>query len=218
MRSADSPWAWVQEFYPLGFRFSFFEGRSPGDVLTTFDVDAATAEPMTFHDAGAAFFDQPNVYRVGEADGWGFAFEEFGGDHDAQLRALSTGGRAVSVFRVESGLTGFRHFRDGASTCSFDPLEPSRRIGPDADRFLAAMRRVALDPDVPVDLDHVSPAVAALDLVTELSGVRLDAAVARGPLLTGQAEPELSWMGDDEPDWPPVVAGVPFPGPGSTPG
>ena len=59
------------------------------------------------------------------------------------------------------------------------------------------MRRVGLDPDGEVDLDLISPAIAALDLVTELFGVRLDAATARGPLLTGRVEPDLSWMDDD---------------------
>jgi hypothetical protein len=59
------------------------------------------------------------------------------------------------------------------------------------------MRRVGLNPDGAVDLDRIDPAIAALDLVTELFGVRLDAEALRGPLLTGRVEPDMSWMDDD---------------------
>ena len=61
-------------------------------MLTAFGVDPAAAEMMTFDEAADEFFDYPDVYRVGETGGWGFAFEEFGGDaHEAQLRELSAG-------------------------------------------------------------------------------------------------------------------------------
>jgi hypothetical protein len=183
VRSAASPWTWVQDVYSLGFRLSFFEGRDPGEVLGAFG--AAGAEPLTKRGAVDEFgFDR--VVRVGEAGGWGFAVEEFGGDHRRQLRVLSAGGRAVSVTRVESADSSFEYVEDGVEACVFEPLFPGRRRGRDADRFLDEMRLVGLDPAGGIDLDRFSPAVAALDLVTELFGIRLDAAAVAGPLLTAE--------------------------------
>jgi hypothetical protein len=133
------------------------------------------------------------MYRVGETGGWGFAIEEFGGDHDDVLRALSVGGRAVSVSRVESAMSVFEYYDDGERTMWFEPLFPSRRTGRDADRFVDAMRRVGLDPDSRPNLALTAPAVAALDLVTDLFDIRLDRETAEGVLLTGAVEPDMAW-------------------------
>jgi hypothetical protein len=184
----------VPSTYSLGFRFSFFEGQGPDAVLTAFGIDPDDAEPLTREATAEEFGVDRGTYRVGSTDGWGFALEEFGGDHTRALRKLSAGGRAVSVTRVEDGTSSFEYHRDGERTCLFEPLFPSRRLGPDADRFVDAMRRVGLDPDGRPNLALIAPAVAALDLVTDLFGVRLSAETVDGVLLTGAVEPGLAWL------------------------
>ena len=191
MRSAGSPWAWVPSTYSLGFRFSFALRRSPEDLLAAFGIDPDDAEPLTREAAAEEF---GVACRVGAVDGWGFAVEEFGGDHTRALRKLSAGGAAASVCRVESGTSTFEYYRDGERTLWFEPLFPDRRHGPDADRFLAAMSRVGLDPSSRPNLALIAPAVAALDLVTELFGVRLARETVAGELLTAAVEPSLSWL------------------------
>jgi hypothetical protein len=166
-------------------------------VLTAFDVIPAEAEMMTFGEAGEEFYDYPNAYRAGEAGGWGFALEEFGGDHDAQLRELPAGG-------------GRSRWSASRPVCPFSPTSrtasrpaTSSRCPPttgSVPKRTASARRCAgsgWTRTDRVDLDLISPSIAALDLVTELFGVRLDAATARGPLLTGRVEPDLSWTDDD---------------------
>jgi hypothetical protein len=184
----------VPEVYPRGYRFSFVEGRGPDQVLAAFGVDPGDAEPLSREATEEEFGADPGLYRAGEAGGWGFLIEEFGGEHAEQLRALSTGARAASVCRVESGISVFEYFEDGELTCWFEPLVPSRRTGRDADRFADAMRRVGLDPDSRPNLALIAPAVAALDLVTDLFGVRLDRSTAEGVLLTGAVEPDMAWL------------------------
>jgi hypothetical protein len=193
VRSAGSAWAWVPEAYSLGYRFSFAEGHRPDAVLVASGVDPADAEPLTREATAEEFGVDPGTYRVGETGGWGFLVEEFGGDHDAVLRALSVGGRAVSVSRVESAMSVFEYYEDGERTLWFEPLIPARRTGRDADRFVEAMRRVGLDPDSRPNLALIAPAVAALDLVTELFDIRLDRDTAEGVLLTGAAAADLAW-------------------------
>jgi hypothetical protein len=184
----------VPEVYSLGFRFSFVEGHRPEAVLAAFGVDPADAEHLTREATAEEFGVDPGLYRVGDAAGWGFALEEFGGDHAEQLRTLSTGGRAVSVCKVESGMSVFEYYEDGERVCWFEPLAPDRRRGPDPDRFVAALRRVGLDPDRGPNLALTAPAVAALDLVTDLFGIRLDRETAEGVLLTGAVEPDMAWL------------------------
>jgi hypothetical protein len=193
VRSAGSAWAWVPEAYSLGFRFSFAEGHGPDAVLTAVGVDPADAEPLTREASAEEFGVDPGLYRAGETARWGFVIEEFGGDHDDALRALSVGGRAVSVSRVESAVSVFEYYEDGERTLWFEPLMPARRTGRDADRFVDAMRRVGLDPDSRPNLALIAPAVAALDLVTDLFGIGLDRATVEGVLLTGASATELAW-------------------------
>jgi hypothetical protein len=183
----------VPEVYPQGYRFSFAEGRGPDALLAAFGVDPADAEPLTREATAEEFGVDPGTYRVGESGGWGFLVEEVGGSHTDQLRELSTGGRAVSVCRVGSGTSLFEYYEDGERTLWFEPLFPDRRRGRDADRFLDAMGRVGLDPGGRLNLALVAPAVAALDLATDVSGVRLTREAAEGVLLTGAAAPDLAW-------------------------
>jgi hypothetical protein len=206
--AAESGWEWIREVYREGFLLSFFEGHDAGAVIAAFGIEPAAAEMMTLDEAQEEYYDYPDVYRTGATGGWGFVDGLMIADHDAQLRRLSTGGRAVSVFEVATGVTGFSYFEDGEQTCSFEPLFPTRRAGRDADRFLAEMRTVGLDPETEGGDDRVAPWLAALELVTELTGVRLDAATMRGPLLTGRVEPDLSWMDDDYVP-PPLHLGLP---------
>jgi hypothetical protein len=184
----------VPEVYPLGFRLSFAEGRGPDAVLAAFGVDPADAEPLTREATAEELGIDPGLYRAGETAGWGFVVEEFGGDHDEQLEALSLGGRAVSVCKLESGLSVFEYHEDGERICWFEPLASDRRRGPDPDRFVDAMRRVGLDPDRGPNLALTAPAVAALDLVTDLFGIRLGRETAEGVLLTGAVEPDMAWL------------------------
>jgi Family of unknown function (DUF6461) len=223
MPAAESGWGWIHEVYPDAFLLSFFEGHDAGEVIAAFGIDPAEAEVMPFDEALEEYDEYPDVYRTGETGGWGFADGLVIVDHDEQLRRLSAGGRAVSVLRLASGPSGFAYFEDGERTCSFEPLFPAHRTGRDADRFVAEMRRVGLDPDGEVDLDRVVPAIAALDLVTELFGVRLDAETLRGPLLTGRVEPDLSWMDDDYvsppiPPMPIITVVGPYASDGTAPG
>jgi Family of unknown function (DUF6461) len=184
----------VPEVYSLGYRFSFAEGRGPDEVLTAFGVDPGDAEPLTREASAEEFGVEPGLYRVGETGGWSYVVEEFGGDHDDVLRALSAGGRAVSVTKVESAMSVFEYYEDGERTLWFEPTFPLRRTGRDADRFLDAMRRVGLDPDSRPNLALIAPAVAALDMVTDLFGIRVDRETAEGLLLTGAAEPDMAWL------------------------
>jgi hypothetical protein len=194
VRSAGSAWAWVPEAYSLGFRFSFAQGHGPDAVLAAFGVDPADAEPLTREATAEEFGLDPGLYRAGETAGWGYVLEEFGGDHDEQLHALSLGGRAVSVSKLESGMSVFEYHEDGERVCWFEPLASDRRRGSDPDRFVEAMRRVGLDPERGPNLALTAPAVAALDLVSDLFGVHLDRSTADGVLLTGAVEPAGAWL------------------------
>lgn len=55
------------------------------------------------------------------------------------------------------------------------------------------MRRVGLDPNGRPDLALIAPAVAALDLVSDLFGVRLDRRPSRACCSPARVEPGMAW-------------------------
>jgi len=189
-------WSWIRRYESLGFCLTAVAGRTDREILDAFGVAEDSIERLTMAEADVRLGTELPVIRAGQVDGWGFAFENFGGegsDGEAMTR-LAAGTRAFAVWHLATALGRFSYVEDGVLVCAFEPLFPHRREGADPDRFTGPMARVGLPPDGTPDPQRVDPVVAALELATLAFGVRLPAELVEGPLLTGAVEPDMSWL------------------------
>jgi hypothetical protein len=202
MQSTDSPWAWIPQVYPLGFRFTFAEGRDAGEMIAACGVDPEAAQMLTLRKALEEYEDDYSFFRTGETAGWGFLLEQLDGeDRSERLHELSVGRRGVLVTWVEvKGRAGLDRYEDGRHTGSVWTAERQEDFAaPEAVLVNPTLDQVRLSPEALRQRAWTRVVAETLDLLTAEYGIRLDREQVEGPLLTGEAEIDMSWLDDPRP-------------------
>ena len=191
----DADWAWTSRFSSLGFSLTFARARAEADMLQAYGVNPEDAEVMTLTEATEEFGVELPVIRVGRASDWAFAFEEFGrlGSDEDVLCKLAADTQAATVLCTGDGTSTFTFAESGVVSCALDLVMPAWRRGRDPDRFNDTLRSVGLNPNGSADAE-VDPVVAGLRLLSVEFGIYLDGTAIDGPLLSGEASGDDSWL------------------------
>jgi len=169
--TGTSDFEWVDDPTVVMFCITCVEGVQPAQVLELIGAEAdhdGPADAMQV-DTTAARQGTTGV-RVASAGQWSVLIEFTslrGADPDV-LAALSTGTRAVALYRTGSGEGRLIVAEDGAEVTSFEPAIPRFRTGTEPDRYLTAMRVAGFDPD---DDDGAAGEAEALELIRRLFGI-----------------------------------------------
>jgi hypothetical protein len=172
------------------FCLTFARDLDDREMLRRMGVDSTTIKAVAeLNAAFNALYDHAIV--AGRLAGWAFAFEKNGyeGSRSEVMRAVSTGGAAVSVFRNVNNIARFMYAVDGVVRVECDPYAPSRRYGGEPDALVPLMREIGLNLDgdgwYPEGLDQ------ALRLADRITGVHLDGERLGAPLSSGRLAPLL---------------------------